>query len=372
MNNIIGIINNTKEEKNLGDITKNRSVATIPYGGRYRLIDFHLSNMVNSGIQNVGILVRNNYRSVISHIRSPKEWDLDRKNDGIFILPPDNENRVWMNLRGDLEVLKGNMDYIVRSKQEYVLITDAKIICNIDYNEFIDYHIENKNDITVIYKNSQDDVKDILSYTQVQLGENNRVTNMEVNTNKINGGNVSLEMYIMSKELFTDMTYACVGRGEYDLVKDVIIKNLDKLKVYGKEFKGHIANINSVKNYYRHTMELLNEDIWQEMFFSNGSIYTKVKDLAPTKYGVYSNVKNALTANGCVIDGDVSGSIIFRNVNIKKGCVIKDSIIMQGTEIDEGAILENVIVDKDCYIGKNQKIIGSKGYPIVIEKKTIV
>lgn len=372
MNNVLSIINNTKEERNLGEIIKTRSIATIPYGGRYRIIDFHLSNMVNSGIQNVGILVKNNYRSLISHIRSPKEWDLDRKHDGIFILPPDNENRTWSSLRGDLEVLKGNMEYIVRSKQEYVLITDASIVCNIDYSEYIDYHIESKNDITVIYKNLGTDIEDTLNYTQVELDEDNRVTNMEVNLNKTNDGNVSLEMYIMSKELMVDMTYACVGRGEYDLLKDVIVKNLSKLKVYGREFKGYISNINSIKNYYKHNMELLDNDIWKELFFKNGSIYTKMKDLAPTKYGISSNVKNTLTANGCIIDGDVSGSMIFRSVKIGKGCSIKNSIIMQGTEIDKGVVLENVIVDKDCYIGKNQKIIGSVSYPIVIEKKTIV
>ncbi|AFS77672.1 glucose-1-phosphate adenylyltransferase GlgD [Gottschalkia acidurici 9a] len=372
MYDVLSIINNTKEEKRLNDIIKGRSLATIPFGGRYRLVDFHLSNMVNSGIQNVGILVRKNYRSLLGHVRSPKEWDLDRKKDGIFILPPDNENQEWVNLKGDLEVLQGNMDYLIRSKQQYVLITGANIICNIDYSKAVEFHRENNNDITVIYKKLDGDINDISSYTQIKIDKDEKIMDMEVNTNKISGGNVSLEMYIMSKDLLIDIVYGCTGRGEHDLVKDGIVKNLNKLKVYGYRFDGYSANINSIQSYYHHSMELLDVGIWKELFYKSGLIYTKMKDLAPAKYGKYSNVHNTVVANGCVIDGEVSNSIMFREVKIEKGGSIKNSIIMQGCKIEEGVVLENVIVDKDCYISKNQKIIGCLNYPIVVGKKTTI
>ena len=372
MKDVFSIINNTKEENKLGQIIKGRSLATIPFGGRYRLIDFYLSNMVNSGIQNVGILVRKNYRSLLGHVRSPKEWDLDRKNDGIFILPPDNEDQHWGNLRGDLEVLNANMDYIVRSKQKYVLITSSNIICNIDYTDAVKYHKANENDITVIYNTLNSSIKDVLAYTQIKIDDKNKVTDMEMNSNKINGGKVSLESYVMEKSLLMDIIYACISRGEYDLVKDGIIRNLNKYKVHGYEFKGEVFNINSVQSYYNYSMKLLDNKVWNELFFNPNPIYTKMKDLAPVKYGECSNVKNSLIANGCVIDGEVKNSIIFRNVRIEKGVKIKDSIIMQNTIIDKNSILENVIIDKDCFISKGNKFKGSQSYPTVIEKNTTI
>lgn len=372
MKDVLGLINNTREEKNLDRLIKGRSLATIPFGGRYRLIDFYLSNMVNSGIENVGILVRKNYRSLLGHVRSPRDWDLDRKHDGIFILPPDNEDQQWGHLRGDLEVLQGNLDYLIRSKQKYVLITSANIICNIDYSDAIKYHKHYDNDITAIYKTLDGRIQDILAYTQIKMGDEKKVEAMETKSNKINGGNVSLESYIMKKSLLMDIIYTCISKGEYDLVKDGIIKNLSKYKVHGYEFKGEVFNINSVQSYYNYSMKLLDTDIWSELFCSENTIYTKMKDLAPVKYGKYSNVQNSLMSNGCVIDGEVKNSIIFRDVRIEKGAVIENSIIMQNTVIDKGAILKNVIIDKDCFISKEREFVGSETYPVVLEKNTIV
>ena len=372
MKDVLGIVNNTKNEDKLGQLIRGRSLATIPFAGRYRLIDFHLSNMVNSGIQNVGILVRKNYRSLLGHVRSPKEWDLDRKNDGIFILPPDNENQNWGNVRGDLELLQGNIDYIIRSKQKYVLLTSPNIICNIDYKDAIEYHKANKNDITVIYKTLNSDVKDLSDFTQVKMNDDNKITAMAIGDEKINGGKVSLESYIIEKGLLMDMIDGCLSKGEYDLVRDGIIGNLKNYKAYGYEFDGEIFNINSVQSYYDQSMRLLDNKVWNELFFDSNPIYTKMKDLAPVKYGEHSNVSNSLVANGCVINGKVKNSVIFRNVRIEKGAKIKNSIIMQNTVIDKNSVLENVIVDKDCFISKNQEFKGNKEYPIVIEKNTII
>ena len=372
MKDVLGIVNNTKNEERLCQLIKGRSLATIPFAGRYRLIDFYLSNMVNSGIENVGILVKKNYRSLLGHVRSPKEWDLDRKNDGIFILPPDNENQHWGNVRGDLEVLQGNIDYIIRSKQKYVLITSSNIICNIDYKEAIENHKANENDITVIYKTLNSSIKDVLDYTQVKIDGDNKVTDMSINTNEIDGGNVSLESYIMEKSLLMDIIYECISKGEYDLVQDGIVKNLKNYKVYGYEFSGEVFNINSVQSYYDHSMKLLDNNIWNELFFNTNPIYTKMKDLAPVKYGECSDVSNSLIANGCVINGEVKNSIVFRNVRVEKGARIENSIVMQNTVIDKGSVLENIIVDKDCFISRDQKFKGSKEYPIVIEKNTII
>lgn len=371
MNDLLGIINNTREAKDLNALIKKRSLATLPFGGRYRLVDFHLSNMVNSGIYNVGIVVKQNYRSLMGHIRSPKEWGLDLKKDGIFVLPPDNADSEWGNLRGDLEILKGNIDYLRRSTQKYVLITQPNIICNIDYRDALKKHKESGNDITVIYKTiDEDSIYNVGAFTQLKLDDDGRVMSLETNSNKLKTDKISMEMYIMEKSLLEDIIYTCIGKGEYDLLRDGIINKFYKHKMGGFEFEGEFMNIDSVESYYRNSMRLLDRDIRNDMFLSRGEIYTNVKDLAPVKYGCEADLRNSLVANGSVIDGSVENSIVFRDVKIGKNVSIKNSIIMQGTRIGNGVTLENVIVDKDCIIGENNKLIGSRNYPVIVEKKS--
>ena len=373
MNDVLGIINNTKEAKNLNALIKKRSLATLPFGGRYRLVDFHLSNMVNSGIYNIGIAVKQNYRSLMGHIRSPKEWGLDLKKDGIFVLPPDNSDSEWGNLRGDLEILKGNIDYLRRSTQKYALITHPNIICNIDYRGALKHHKESGNDITVIYKSvDEESIYNIGSFTQLKLDEDENVMNIETSLNKVKSEDISMEMYIMEKSLLEDIIYTCIGKGEYDLLRDGIINKFYKYKMGGYRFEGEFMNIDSVEAYYKNSIRLLEKDIRDDLFLSRGEIYTSVKDLAPVKYGQDANLRNSIVANGSVVDGEVEGSIIFRGVRIGKNVSVKNSIIMQGTILEEGVTLENVIVDKDCIIGKNNRLIGSPNYPVIVEKKSKV
>lgn len=371
MKDVLGIINNTKEEKRLDKLIKGRSLATIPFIGRYRLIDFYLSNMVNSGMANVGILVRKNYRSLIGHVRSPKEWDLDRKNDGIFILPGDSETQDCNNFKGDLEILQANMDYIIRSKQKYVLITSSNIISNIDYSEAIKSHKLNENDITLLYKDLKNE-KDIEEYTKLEIDDENKVTDIYIYNNKSDSTKVSLESYIMKKSLFMKIINTCTTKGKFDLLKDGIKSNLNKYKISAYEFKGETFNINSVQSYYDNSMKLLENEIWNELFLNKNPIYTKMKDLAPVKYGKHADVENSLISNGCIIDGEVKNSIIFRAVKVKKGAVVENSIVMQNTIIESDSILKNIIVDKDCYISKGKQLKASERSPLVVGKKTII
>lgn len=369
MNNIIGIINNTKEDSGLKDITKNRSIAAVPFGGRYRLIDFVLSNMVNSGIENVGILVQSNYRSLLTYIRSPREWDLDRKKDGLFMLPPDSTKNPFPIARGDLEILHNNLGFVDNSKQEYVVISGVNIICNINYTDVMKYHKENENDITVVYKEIEDEGQEFLDCSTIATDEYGRVIDMQVGTSKKRFTKVCLEMFIMKKSLLLDITNRCISRGRYDFIKDGVIKNIKKLRVYSYEFKGYVAHINSVNNYYKHNLELLDPNIRGDLFVKSNPIYAKARDQAPAKYLSGSRVFNSLISNGCIIEGQVEGSILFRSVKIKKGAVIKNCIVMTDCVIEENAVLENVIMDKNVRITHGKHILGSIDYPVVIEKK---
>lgn len=372
MNNIIGIINNTKEDNQLKDITKNRSIAAVPFGGRYRLIDFALSNMVNSGIENVGILVQSNYRSLLTYIRSPREWDLDRKRDGLFMLPPDSTKNPFPIARGDLEILHNNLGFIDNSKQEYVVISGVDIICNINYTEAMKYHIEKGNDITAIYKEFDNNKEGFLDCSTISTDESGRVIDMQVGSSEKRFTKVCLEMFIMKKSLLLEITNRCISRGRYDFIKDGVIKSIKKLRVYSYEFTGYVAHINSVNSYYKHNMELLDGNIRGDLFTKSNPIYAKARDQAPAKYLKGSRVCNSLISNGCIIEGQVEGSILFRSVKVNKGAVVKNCIVMTDCIIEENAVLENAIMDKNVRITAGKHILGSIDYPVVIEKKALI
>jgi glucose-1-phosphate adenylyltransferase len=369
MNNIIGIINNTKEVSQLKDIIKNRSLGAVPYGGRYRMIDFVLSNMVNSGIENIGVLVQNNYRSLINYMRSPKEWDLDRKKDGLFMLAPDGDKNSYTISKGDLETIYNNLEFINSSKQEYVLITGVNIICNINYEEVLKCHEKMGNDITLVYKETEEGEEDCIGCATIDTDSNGRVVDMHVGTSKKRFNKMCMGMVLMRKSLLLDITNRCVSRGKYDFIKDGIIGSIKKLKIYGYEFNGYVANISTVNNYYKHSMELLDIDVSNELFASTDPIYAKARDQAPARYLSDSKVRNSLISNGCLIAGEIEGSILFRSVKVNKGAIVKNCIIMTSCEIGENVILENVILDKYVTVSSGKHIIGSSDYPIVIEKK---
>ncbi|RCW49853.1 glucose-1-phosphate adenylyltransferase subunit GlgD [Halanaerobium sp. DL-01] len=371
MSNVMGIINNALNETFLEKLTNHRSLASVPYGSRYRLIDFPLSNMVNSGITNVGILLESKYRSLMDHIGFGKAWDLDRKRNGLFILPPAHiyqNNRAY---KGDLQNFSSNIDYIKRSTQEYVIITSPNIVCNIDYRDAFQYHIENENDITIIYK-EMDVFRRDTSYTVINTDDNDRIIDMKVNPDKNFYKKISLQRYIIKKDLLLEIIDNCISKGEWDFVKNAIIGNIKNLKVYGYPFHSYASVINSINGYYKSNLELLKPDVWQELFLKNGSIFTKPKDEAPSEYKESSIARNILAANGCIIEGEVRNSILFRGVKIHPDSFIKNSIIMQKSEIGPGAKLENVILDKGVTITADKELKGDTNYPVILEKNSIV
>lgn len=373
MKNIMGLINLHESHDLLKEITRTRPLAAIPFGGRYRLIDFVLSNFINSGITNVGILSAGNSRSLMDHIRSGKEWDLARKRDGLFILPSLQTGNVEGAFPNDLVDFINNLDYIRRSRQRYVLLSGSRAVCNINYEAAYRFHQEKNADITILYKEYSDtDVCQLAGATMLETAEDGRIIDMEICPVSARSNKLSLEMYLMERRLFVDLIDASVARGGTNLARDCIIKNLQTLKIYGFPFKGYLARIGSVQNYFDHSMALLTPAVWQELFFANGSIYTKVKDEAPAKYQQDAKVKSSLVANGSVVAGKVENSILFRGAKIHKEARISNCIIMQNGEVGPGAVLENVICDKDVKITAGKKLKGELNHPIVIAKGTVV
>ncbi|HKL99314.1 MAG TPA: glucose-1-phosphate adenylyltransferase subunit GlgD [Mobilitalea sp.] len=373
MRDTMAIVYTGDSNVSLQELTLFRSVAALPFGGRYRIIDFILSNLVNSDIHQVGIITQNNYQSLMDHLDSGKQWDLDRKHSGLFILPPyvSHDNKGWYS--GEVDAFHSNMSFLRRSNQKYVVISGSSMVCNLTYDSAMEFHKENNADITVIYKEEKKATREELSrHTLLRTDENNRIYDMEVKPSDPMSDKVSMEMYIMDTQLFQYLIDECVARGQHNFIKDILIKKMDKLKILGFPYDGYLAKIDSIDSYFHQNLGLINPANFFDLFHRSGLVYTKVKDEVPAKYGVNAKVENSLVADGCIINGQVDNCILFRGVKIAEGAVVKNSIVMQDTEIQEKVMLENAILDKEVIIRKGKHLIGQDSYPVVIRKRSII
>jgi glucose-1-phosphate adenylyltransferase len=331
---MLGVIDATAYKPEIEDLTVHRSLAAVPFASRYRLIDFVLSNMVNSEIESVAIFPKYQYRSLMDHLGSGKQWDLNRKKDGLFFFPSPHLHNEYDEF-GSFRQFSDHIDFFLRSTQEYAVITNSYTVCNIDYKKVLSYHLENSCDITEVRKDGK-----------------------------------SLQMYVMSTKLLINLIDDKEQMGCKTLA-DVIIENRNNLAICDYEYTGYAAVIDSISSYYKHSMDMLNPTIWNEIFLNSRPILTKAKDEPPTKYGKTALVKNSLIANGCKIEGHVENSIIFRGVHIGKDTVIKNSVIMQKSQIGDECLLDNVIADKDVKVEQAAVIKGSALLPYILRKRTI-
>ena len=353
------------EDIQLGGLTKIRNAAAVPLGGRYRVIDFALSNLVNAGVKNVGIFSNEENRgALIDHIGNGDFWDLNRKMDGVFYLTPSFIQGEKANIR----LFEKNFEYFLKSRQENIIVMNSNIIYNIDLKEVIAQHERENNDITVVYKRIDTDED-----TSFEKSNNLNIKNGFVigsGTNLLNRENedISLDLFIMSKSLFLELIFKRIQNGLYAGMKSLILENMKNYNVKGFEFKGYTKYINSVQAYFDFNMDLLNPEVKKEIFSKGRKIYTKVKDTSATKYDINSAVSNSLIANGCIISGEIKNSVLGRRVEIGKDSVVENCIILQECKIGEGVKLTNVIIDKGNLIEDNIELIGSKKYPLMIDK----
>jgi glucose-1-phosphate adenylyltransferase len=340
----MGIIYTGERDTGLQDLTQVRPLASLPFAGRYRIIDFILSNMVRSGITNIGVVTQNNYASLMDHLGSGIDWDLDRKRDGLFIFPPivTRDNSGWY--KGCAEAFHAIDGYIRRSRQRYIVVSASHIVCSLSLEPALNQHIETGADITLLYyEDNQLAAVDYPRCTFIQTASDGRVYDIAVRPRASTSRKVFMEMYIMSKELFLNLVGDCVAHGDQDLVRDVILKSLQKFRVYAYRFNGYVARIDSVQSYFEHSMALLNPDVQQALFVSAGKVFTKVKNEAPTRHGAHGRVSNCLVANGCELEGEIENSIIFRGVRVDRGARVCNSILMQGSHIGADTLLEQVL-----------------------------
>jgi glucose-1-phosphate adenylyltransferase len=365
-NNYMAMILLTEKDDDIRGLTKNRNIASTPVGGRYRVIDFALSNMVNAGMRNVGLFVgRQNSRSLVDHLGSGGPWDLDRKIDGMFVF----NFAGGESSRADISILENNLEYFYRSKQDHVFVTTSYMVCSMDAKKFIKEHEKSESDISIIYKNVKNADISFYGCDTLDLNEDGYVEGVGKNLHFKKEEKISLEGFIMSKNTLIKMICEATQKGSYTSFKELVSNNVKRFKVKGLEFEGYLRCINSTKEYFNFNMDLLETDVRRDLFFRNGRILTKIKDTPPSLFKNGSDVRNSLIANGCTIEGSVKNSIVSRHVKIEAGTEIDGCVILQDCTIKKGSKLKNVVIDKNTVIAEGEELKASLAFPLVIEKK---
>lgn len=368
-NKVMGVINLIHEHDELERLTKGRCLATVPFGARYRLIDFVLSSMVNSGISKVSVFAHTKYRSLMDHLGSGKHWDLNNRQSGLFVLPPATDDIQELS-RGDLYHFYQHRDLFTRSTLEYVVITRSHMVCNIDFEAVVAAHEARNADITVVCKRTSQLYGG--NARKVRVNEDGRITAMQEQYGRMLSDVCSMEMYLMRKDLLMEIVETSLAQGQDHLVRHAIYSRLDKLNVMAYIHEGYLGVVNTISSYYYNSMNLLKPAVWKELFFQPGPIYTKIKDEPPARYYESSKVSHSLIANGCQIEGTVENSILFRGAHIRKGAYVQNSIVMQNCVIGENSIIQHTILDKDVTIQPHRDIRGAEQSPFVAGKRKVL
>ncbi len=349
-------------------ISGERTLASIPFGGRYRLIDFMLSSLVSASIADIGVITRSKYGSLMDHIGSGKDWDLNRKNGGLKILTPFASDVISYS-DSQFDVLKSVHAYVDSMLEEYCILADSNLVVNLDFKKMFDMHIKNEADITVLCRSAVEKAGDV----ELKMNKNGKVEDVMLHTgDSPDKKDIALNVFIMKKTLLRELIDWGVTYGWKYFGKDVITKKFNELSIYGYKHDGYCELIDSLEVYLKANMDMLNREVRTQIFSEERPILTRVKDSVPTKYGENAKVHNSYIADGCVINGTVENSIIFRNAKVEKGAVIKNSIVMQKTIVEENSSLNCVICDKNARITENKTLSGCNTLPVVINKGKIV
>ena len=374
----VGLIFSNIHDTSIPELTRKRTIGSVPFAGRYRLIDFAISSMVNSGISKIGVVTHNNYQSLIDHLGNGKDWDLARRSGGLKILPPyissyDNAaaNKFYTTR---LEALMGTMNFLSRCHEDYIVMSDCDVICNIDLTDVMEKHAESGADITFVTKKNElvGVGADEQNLTLVKADADGRV--VDVTVGKFDGeSQLYINIMVMKRQYLINVVENAISHGQKSFLHDIIMPNVGKAKYMVYEYDGFYAHIGSMAGYFECSMKLLDSDARERLFgIKNHPVLTKVRNSAPTRYCESAKVVNSVVAEGCVIEGTVENSIVFRGVKVGKGAVVKNSILFQDTYVCEGAQLNCVVTDKNVTIKDGRMLSGHESMPFYIGKNMSV
>ena len=372
----LGIIFPNSHDSLVPDLVSERLMASIPFASRYRMCDFMISSMVHCGIDNISILVRKNYHSLLDHLGNGREWDLARKNGGLNIVPPFAQKQIKV-FSGRIEALESIRGYLMKQTEKYVILSDANIAVNFDFNALLDAHIKSGADVTMVYRKQEIPQSLIRQSTAgmdlyYALGINGeRVSKIYINPKESGEMNFSLNIYVIDRELLIRMVDEAYLHGDVYFVRDILEKKIDQLDVRGFCYDGYVAHIHDMNSYFEENMRLLKEENINALFSGN-QIYTKIRDDNPTRYINGAKAKNVMVADGCVIEGEVENSVLFRGVKIGKGAKVKNCVLMQDTVIEDNASVEYVITDKNVTISEGKSLTGNDTFQVYVAKGQVV
>ena len=371
MNNLHGILLAYRSDPALRELTQHRNTCSVPFGGRYRIIDFMLSNLVNAGVSDVGLIVNESYQSLLDHVGSGKDWDLSRKNGGLRILPPFSYAQTPSGgaNRGRMDALVDVRSYLVKIRQDYVVLAWGDIVANLPIEKAFEQHLQTGADITAVCTRAPTGEPSACTYFTV--GANGTVTDVAVHPNEPMGCE-TLECYIMSKELLLNLVDYAAARRIHSFSEGVLLAMSGQLKIVPYLFDGYVARIHSVASYFARSMDLLKPEVQAELFTLDRSIRTKIHSLPASYYSADASSHGSLIADGCIVDGTVENSILFRGVKVEKGARVSNCILMQNTTVKEGATLTYAITDKNVTINSGRMLMGHENYPLSIEKNSVV
>ena len=374
---VVGIIFPNSYDALVPELVSVRLMASIPFASRYRVIDFILSSMTHSGIDNISVVVNKNYHSLMDHLGSGREWDLIRKNGGLRIFPPFAEKEVGGPYVGRASALASLLDFLRDQKEEYVIMSDTNVVVNFDFSAMLQAHIDSGADITIAY-NEQEIPEELLNYpTNDKIFyytfdvEDGRIKKVYINLKTDGVQKLSMNIFVVRRELLIDIVNDAYIQGRSFFMRDVIMPQLGKLNVQAYKYTEYVARISGMKSYFEENMKLL-DDYNLDALFSFAPIYTKIRGDNPTHYKDGAKVQNVMMADGCVIEGEVENSVIFRGVKVGKGATVKNCILMQDTVVEAGANVEYLITDKNVTITAGKEMKGTDTFPVYIEKFKVV
>lgn len=372
----LGIIFPNSYDSLVPDLVSERLMASIPFASRYRMCDFLLSSMVHSNIDNISVIVRKNYHSLLDHLGNGREWDLTRKKGGLNIVPPFAQRQVKV-FAGRIEALESIKGYLKKQTEEYVIMCDANIAVNFDFKALLDTHVKTGADVTMVYRKQpipEALIRQSTNSTDLyySLGLNgDRVSRIYVNPSEDGEMNFSLNIYVIAREMLIKLIDDAYVHGYTYFVRDILEPHVGQLDIRGYCYDGYVAHIHDMKSYFEENMRLLDEENL-EALFSGNQIYTKIRDDNPTRYINDSKAKNVMVADGCVIEGTVENSILFRGVKVGKGALVRNCVLMQDTVVEAGANVDYVITDKDVTITEGKSLTGNDSFQVFVSKGQVV
>ena len=362
----LGIILAGGNNNRMRELSSKRAIAAMPMAGSYRSIDFALSNMTNSHIGKVAVLTQYNARSLNEHLSSSKWWDFGRKQGGLFLFPPTITTKSSWWYRGTADAIYQNLDWLRQSHEPYVVIASGDGIYKLDFNKVLEFHIAKRADVTVVCTECRDD--DLSRFGVLKMNEDMRIEEFDEKPMVSRSNVISTGIYVIRRRQLIEMIEKCAQEDRSDFVKDILIRYKDLKRIYGYKMNTYWSNISTVESYYRTNMDFLKMDVRDYFFRQGEQIYTKVDDNPPAKFNPGCQVRNCLVASGCIINGSIENSVIFKKVFIGNNCYIRNSIILNEVYIGDNTHIENCVVESRDTIRANSYHCGENGVKIVIEK----